>query len=176
MAAMKLFGLAGWSGSGKTSLLARLIPALRRLGLRVSTVKHAHHSFDVDQPGKDSYIHRKAGAYEVMVLSHKRWVLMHENDQPAEPDLTELMTRMTDVDLVMVEGFKSYPHPKLEVYRSDLGKSLLYGKDANIVAIASDIPLPDAAIPVIDLNDTAAIAAFIFAHCGFAPAMADGTP
>lgn len=176
MAAVKIFGLAGWSGSGKTSLLARLLPELIKLGLRVSTIKHAHHSFDVDQPGKDSYIHRKAGAYEVMVLSQKRWVLMHENEDSQEPDLTESVARMTNVDLVMVEGFKSYPHPKLEVYRTALGKSLLYGDDDHIVAIASDGPLTVTGIPVLDLNDPGAIAAFIFAHCGFAKTMAEGTP
>ncbi len=117
---MKVFGLAGWSGSGKTSLLARLLPELTKGGRRVSTIKHAHHSFDVDQPGKDSYVHRQAGAYEVMVLSQYRWALMHENRGATEPDLAQAVARMTDVDLILVEGFKSYPHPKLEVHRTSL--------------------------------------------------------
>ena len=173
---MKVFGLAGWSGSGKTSLLARLLPELTKGGRRVSTIKHAHHSFDVDQPGKDSYVHRQAGAYEVMVLSQYRWALMHENRGATEPDLAQAVARMTDVDLIMVEGFKSYPHPKLEVHRTSLGKPLLYGGDDHIVAVASDGPLSTSDIPVLDLADTGAIAAFILRHCGLAPAMAEGTP
>ena len=176
MAAMKIFALAGWSGSGKTSLLARLLPELTKSGRRVSTIKHAHHSFDVDQPGKDSYIHRKAGAHEVMVLSENRWVLMHENRGTREPDLEKAVSRMSDVDLVMIEGFKSYPHPKLEVHRAELGKPLLYGEDRHIVAIASDTALPEVGIPVLDLNDTGAIAAFILQHCDLAAAMAEGAP
>jgi len=170
---MKIFGLAGWSGSGKTSLLARLLPELSRDGRRVSTVKHAHHSFDVDQPGKDSYIHRTAGAHEVMVLSANRWVLMHENRAPEEPDLAQAIARMSDVDLVMVEGFKAYPHPKLEIHRPSLGKPLLCSGDDRIVAVASDAPLPGITLPVFDLDDTGAIAAFILRHCGLAAAMAD---
>jgi len=173
---MKIFGLAGWSGSGKTSLLARLLPELTKDGRLVSTIKHAHHSFDVDQPGKDSYVHRQAGAYEVMVLSENRWALMHENRGPAEPDLAQSVARMTDVDLVLVEGFKSYPHPKLEVHRTSLGKPLLYGGDAHIVAVASDGPLSNIEIPVLDLDDAGAIAAFILRHCGLAAAMAEGAP
>ena len=173
MAFMKIFGLAGWSGSGKTSLLARLLPELIQDGRRVSTIKHAHHKFDVDQPGKDSYVHREAGAYEVMVLSENRWALMHENRDPGEPDLAQSISRMTDVDLVMVEGFKTYPHPKLEVHRASLGKPLLFAGDEHIVAVASDTTLSSIKIPVFDLSDTAAIAAFILRHCDLAPALAE---
>ena len=173
---MKIFGLAGWSGSGKTSLLARLLPELTKSGRRVSTVKHAHHKFDIDQPGKDSYIHRQAGAYEVMVLSANKWALIHESRPPTEPDLAQAIARMTDVDLVMVEGFKTYPHPKLEVHRSSLGKPLLYEGDQHIVAVASDSPLSPIKIPILDLADTSGIADFILGHCGLAPAMAEGVP
>jgi molybdopterin-guanine dinucleotide biosynthesis protein MobB len=172
---MKIFGLAGWSGSGKTSLLARILPELTKNGYRVSTVKHAHHSFDVDQPGKDSYVHRQAGAYEVMVISENRWALMHENSGPAEPDLAQTVSRMTDVDLVLVEGFKTYPHPKLEVHRTSLGKPLLYAEDKHIVAVASDCPLPPIDLPVLDLADTNAIAAFILGHCGLGAALVQET-
>lgn len=173
---MKIFGLAGWSGSGKTSLLARLLPELTKGGRLVSTIKHAHHRFDVDQPGKDSYTHRQAGAYEVMVLSENRWALMHEYREPTEPDLAQSVARMTDVDLVLVEGFKTYSHPKLEVHRSSLGKPLLYGGDRHIVAVASDTPMSPVKIPLFDLADTGAIAAFILDHCGLATASAEGTP
>ena len=175
MASMKIFGLAGWSGSGKTSLLARLLPELIKDGRRVSTIKHAHHKFDVDQPGKDSYVHREAGAYEVMVLSKNRWALMHENRQPTEPDLAQSLSRMTNVDLVMIEGFKTYPHPKLEVHRASLGKPILFGGDDHIVAVASDTDLSPLKIPVLDLADTGAIADFILRHCDLAPAMTEGT-
>ena len=173
---MKIFGLAGWSGSGKTSLLARLIPELTKDGLLVSTVKHAHHSFDVDQPGKDSYVHRKAGAHEVMVVSQNRWALMHENRACVEPDLTQSIARMSNVDLVLVEGFKSYPHPKLEVHRTILGKPLLYGTDPHIVAVASDTPQSKIDIPVLDLADTGAIADFILDYCGLATVAAEEAP
>ena len=165
MSQTKIFGLAGWSGSGKTSLLARLLPELTKDGRRVSTIKHAHHKFDVDQPGKDSYIHRQAGAYEVMVLSENRWALMHENQRPVEPDLNQAITRMADVDLVMIEGFKTYSHPKLEVHRESLGKPLLYGDDENIVAVASDSVLSPINVPILDLSETKAIAEFILQYC-----------
>ena len=170
---MTVFGLAGWSGSGKTSLLIRLLPELTGRGLLVSTVKNAHHNFDVDQPGKDSHAHREAGAHEVMVSSQHRWALMHENRGGAEPDLAALVSHMTAVDLVLVEGFKSYPHPKLEVHRAALGKPILCGGDDHIVAVASDGPLSGVKIPVLDLDDTVAIADFIVQHCGLAKAMAE---
>lgn len=168
---MKLFGLAGWSGSGKTTLLTRLLPVLIARGVSVSTIKHAHHSFDIDQPGKDSWEHRRAGASEVMVASGKRWALLHEN-QGAEPALDELLARMSPVDLVMVEGFKRDPHPKLEIHRPAVGKPFLFPDDRRIVAVASDAALPDVPLPVLDLEDVPAIADFILRQCSLAPEVA----
>lgn len=155
---MRVFGLAGWSGSGKTTLMCRLIPVLVGRGLRVSTIKHAHHAFDVDQPGKDSYEHRAAGATEVLIGSAARYALMHELRGAPEPELAELLTRMSEVDLVLVEGFKRSGHPKLEVYRSVVGKPPLWPSDGAVVAVASDAPLPDCARPVLNLDDIEAIA------------------
>jgi len=155
---MRLIGLAGWSGAGKTTLLRRLIPALTAQGLEVSTVKHAHHSFDTDKPGKDSWEHRKAGAREVLVASGVRWALMHELQNQAEPRLPALLARMQAVDLVLVEGFKRERHPKIEVYRSANGKPPLHPADPSIVAVASDVALAGLAIPVLHLDDVAAIA------------------
>lgn len=163
---MRILGIAGWSGAGKTTLLAKLIPELTARGLRISTMKHAHHVFDVDTPGKDSYVHREAGAIEVMVSSAKRWALMHELRDQAEPDVAELVRHMTPVDLLLIEGFKQEPHDKLEIYRSANGKPLLSADDPTYVAILSDGPVPEAKLPVIDLNDTRAIADFIVAQCG----------
>jgi molybdopterin-guanine dinucleotide biosynthesis protein B len=165
---MKIFGLAGWSGSGKTSLMVRLLPELTGRGLRVSTLKHAHHAFDIDQPGKDSHEHRMAGAAEVMIASANRWALMHELRGAAEPSVEDLVARMSPVDLLLIEGFKAHGHAKMEVYRSGVGKPRLAPDDAHFVAVASDAPLPDSPIPVIDLNDTEAIADFIVGHCGLA--------
>lgn len=162
---MKIFGLAGWSGSGKTTLLTKLIPELTARGLTVSTIKHAHHRFDIDTPGKDSYVHRKAGATEVMVTSVDRWALMHENRGEGEPDVDALVAKMTPVDLLLIEGFKSYPHEKLEVYRPAVGKTLLAPDDSSIVAIASDGALSDISHPVLDLDDIAGIADFLISHC-----------
>ena len=167
---MKIFGLTGWSGSGKTTLLAKLIPELVRRGLTVSTVKHAHHEFDVDQPGKDSYAHRAAGASEVLVSSSRRFALMHELRGAAEPSLDELIARMTPVDLILVEGFKSHPHDKLEIHRAALDKALLCREDRHVVAVASDAPLAGLPVPRLDLNDIDGIADFIVAHCGFGAA------
>ncbi len=166
---MKRFGIAGWSGSGKTTLVVKLLPVLTGRGLAVSTVKHAHHSFDIDKPGKDSYRHRLAGAREVMISSANRWALMHEGHGAREPELAELLTRLAPVDLVMVEGFRSYPHPKVEVYRAAIGKPLLHPDDPNVFAIASDQPLDAVAIPVLDLNDTAAIVDMVIERFGLAP-------
>ena len=163
---MKLFGIAGWSGSGKTTLVVRLLPELIGRGLTVSTIKHAHHRFDIDTPGKDSYEHRKAGAAEVLVSSRHRWALMHENGDMPEPTLDELVKGMSPVDLVLVEGFKSEQMDKLEVHRPAIGKTLLCDSDPRIVALASDAPLPGSALPVLELDDTVAIADFIVAHCG----------
>jgi molybdopterin-guanine dinucleotide biosynthesis adapter protein len=162
---MRVIGLAGWSGSGKTTLLARLLPELIRRGWRVSTMKHAHHDFDVDQPGKDSWRHRSAGATEVLVTSANRWALMHELRGGAEPSAAELMQHMSPVDLLIVEGFKREKHAKLEVHRRETGKPLLYPDDPQIVAVLSDEPLPDCRLPVIDLDDTVKIADFITDHC-----------
>jgi molybdopterin-guanine dinucleotide biosynthesis protein B len=161
---MKILGLAGWSGAGKTTLIVKLIPELVGRGLRVSTIKHAHHAFDVDKPGKDSHRHREAGATEVLVASAHRWALMHELRAEEEPSAAELMQHMTPVDLLLIEGFKREPHDKMEIYRRALGKPLLSAGDPGFVAVLSDGPVPESALPVIDLNDTQAIADFIVAH------------
>ena len=164
---MKILGLAGWSGAGKTTLLAALIPELVRRGITVSTMKHAHHAFDVDQPGKDSYVHRAAGATEVLVASANRWALMHELRGAAEPTSAELMRHMTKVDLLLIEGFKREPHDKLEIYRDANGRPLLAAEDPHVVAILTDGPVPPSSLPVIDLNDVGAIADFVMRHCDF---------
>ena len=153
-----MIGLAGWSGAGKTTLLAKLLPVLRARGLRVSTVKHAHHRFDLDTPGKDSWRHREAGAVEVMAASAGRWALLHEVRHEAEPSLPELLARMSPVDLVVVEGFRNGPHARIEVFRAALGKPALHPDDPGIVAVASDSPVPDARVPVVSLDDAAAVA------------------
>lgn len=162
---MQVFGLAGWSGSGKTTLLTRLIPELTGRGLTVSTVKHAHHDFDIDKPGKDSWFHREAGASEVMVSSARRFALMHELRGAPEPSLDELVARMAPVDLLLVEGFKAHAHKKLEVHRPAIGKPFLYPDDRHIVAVASDeaITVP---IPVLPLADAVRIADFILGETG----------
>lgn len=154
----RVLGIVGWSGSGKTTLITRLIPVLIARGIRVATLKHAHHKFDVDQPGKDSYEHRKAGACEVIVSSARRWVQMHEIGNGAEATLPELLAKVSPCDLILVEGFKSERHPKLEVFREATGNPPLHPIDLRIVAIASDRTFPDAGIPVVDLNDIAAVA------------------
>ena len=161
---MRVFGLAGWSGSGKTTLITALIPELLARGITVSTLKHAHHAFDVDQPGKDSWRHRQAGAREVMISSQNRWALMCELRGVPEPAFEELVRRMSPVDLLLVEGFKHHPHPKIEVYRPSLGKPLLHPGDPLIVAIASDEMLPGLSLPWLPLSDTHAVATFILGH------------
>lgn len=166
--AMRILGLAGWSGSGKTTLLTRLLPLLAARGLAVSTVKHAHHAFDLDQPGKDSWRHRQAGAAEVMVASSARWALMHEHRGAAEPMLAGLVRHMTPVDLLLVEGFKREPHDKIEVHRAALGKPLLCREDSRIVALATDAPVAGIGLPQLALDDADAIAGFIVAHCRLA--------
>jgi molybdopterin-guanine dinucleotide biosynthesis protein B len=158
MITMRIIGLAGWSGSGKTTLLARVIPALIRCGRTVSTVKHAHHGFDVDIPGKDSHTHRSAGASEVFVSSSRRWAHIHELRGEGEPELKEILARLKPVDLVIVEGFKRHQHPKLEIYRAAVGKTLLHPEDDWIVAVASDAPVPEARVPVLLLDDIEKIA------------------
>jgi len=163
---VKVFGLAGWSGSGKTTLMVRLLPELVRRGIAVSTMKHAHHEFDIDQPGKDSYEHRRAGATEVMVISSRRWALMHELRDAPEPGIEALIAHMTPVDLLLVEGFKSHAHDKLEVYRPSVGKPLLCRDDDRVIALASDTRIDGIALPQFHLDDAPAIAGFIAAHCG----------
>jgi molybdopterin-guanine dinucleotide biosynthesis protein B len=148
---MKVIGLAGWSGAGKTTLLSRVIPHLLSQGLRVSVIKHAHHAFDVDVPGKDSWVHRQAGATEVLVSSARRWALMHELRGAGEPRLPELLAKMSRVDLVIIEGFKREPHRKIEVHRA---------ADPGIVGIATDIAV-ETTLPVAHLDDVAAIAAMM---------------
>jgi molybdopterin-guanine dinucleotide biosynthesis adapter protein len=150
---MRIIGLAGYSGSGKTTLLGKAIPRLIARGLTVSTLKHAHHEFDVDQPGKDSHTHRMAGATEVLVASSRRFALVHELRGESEPPLAALLGKLAPVDLVLIEGYKREPHPKLEVYRAAVGMPLLAPNDPAIVAIASDVALPSAPVPVLDLND-----------------------
>jgi len=166
---MKLFGLAGWSGSGKTTLTAKLLPELIARGISVSTMKHAHHNFDIDQPGKDSYVHRMAGASEVLVASANRWALMHEHRGASEPTAAELIAHMTPVDLLLIEGFKREPHDKLEIYRAANGKPLLHPDDRYIVAVASDAPLPDCKLPQLAIDDVSAIAEFIIGNCNLKP-------
>ena len=160
---MKIIGLAGWSGAGKTTLIAKLIPALKARGLTVSTIKHAHHDFDVDTPGKDSFVHRQAGAREVVVTSTKRWVLMHELRDAPEPDLRALLGHLAPVDIVLVEGFKRDAHTKIEVHRVENGKPFLFPDDPTIVAVASDAP-PPFGPPRVNLDNVDAIAALIVAH------------
>jgi molybdopterin-guanine dinucleotide biosynthesis adapter protein len=160
---VKVFGFAAWSGSGKTTLMERLIPLFVARGLRVSVIKHAHHGFDVDQPGKDSFRHRQAGASEVLVSSGARWALMHELRGAPELGLTELIDRLSPCDLLLIEGFKREPVPRIEVHRQATGAPLLYPDDANILAVASDVAL-EAPIPVFALDDPAALADFLLAQ------------
>jgi molybdopterin-guanine dinucleotide biosynthesis adapter protein len=160
---MRTFGFAGYSGSGKTTLIEKLIPRFTRHGLKVSLVKHAHHTFDVDQPGKDSHRHRHAGCTEVMVTSSRRWVLMHELRGAPEPAFEDQLRHLSPCDLVLIEGFKFQPIPKLEVYRAGTGADLLHPNDPNIVAVATDAAL-ETKLPRLDLNDDAAIADFILGH------------
>jgi molybdopterin-guanine dinucleotide biosynthesis adapter protein len=160
---MRIIGLAGWSGAGKTTLLAKVIPRLTARGLTVSTLKHAHHAFDIDQPGKDSHTHRMSGATEVLIGSANRWALMHELRGSTEPALGELLGKLTPVDLVIVEGYKWERHPKLEVHRIANGKPLLQPDDPLIVAIASDQPV-SAPVPVVGLDDVDAIVEIMLAQ------------
>lgn len=161
---MRVIGLAGWSGAGKTTLLTRLIPALRARGHTVSTLKHAHHAFDVDIPGKDSHEHRLAGASEVLVSSGRRWALMHELRDAPEPRLPDLLNRMSPVDLVIVEGFKRSMHLKIEVHRQANGKPPLHPADTSIIAVASDTAFPEAGRPVISIDDIETLADCVLDH------------
>lgn len=162
---MKVFGIAGYSGSGKTTLVERLIPALRARGLRVSVLKHAHHDFDIDHVGKDSWRHRQAGATEVLVTSPQRWAVVHELRGAPEPTLDEHLARLSACDLVLVEGFKQAPIPKLEVHRLAAGKPSLWSTDGDIVAIATDAPITSGR-PQFALDAIEAIADFVVAHLG----------
>ena len=162
---MKIFGFAGYSGSGKTTLIEQLIPIFTARGVSVSLIKHAHHTFDIDQPGKDSYRHRKAGATEVLVTSSRRWALVHELRDAPEPTLGEQVQRMSACDLLLVEGYKRERIPKLEVYRKAVGEPLLYPNDADVVAIATDTRL-DTRLPQLDLNAPHDIADFVLMHVG----------
>ena len=164
---MKIFGFAGYSGSGKTTLIEKLIPLFMARGVSVSLIKHAHHTFEIDQPGKDSFRHRKAGCTEVLVSSSRRWALMHELRGAAEPALPELIKHMAPCDLLLVEGFKREPIPKLEVYRAEVGEPLIHPHDHNIVAIATDARL-ETKLPQFDLNTPADIAGFVLRHVGLA--------
>jgi molybdopterin-guanine dinucleotide biosynthesis protein B len=162
---MKIFGFAGWSGSGKTTLIEKLIPLFVERRLKVSLIKHAHHSFDVDQPGKDSYRHRHAGCSEVLVSSSRRWALMHELRGAPEPEFSDLVGNLAPCDLLLVEGFKREKLPKLEVYRAVTGEPLLHPQDPDIVGIASDRKL-ETALPWMHLDDAPAIASFIVRQVG----------
>lgn len=162
---MKLYGVVGWKNAGKTGLMERLVTEITRRGHSVSTVKHAHHSFDVDHPGKDSYRHRAAGASEVLLASRNRIALMQELREADEPDLASLLARLSPVDLVLVEGYKRDAHPKVEAHRAETGNPLIAPDDPTVRAVASDVPL-DLDRPTFDLNDTSAIADFILAEVG----------
>jgi molybdopterin-guanine dinucleotide biosynthesis protein B len=164
---MKIFGFAGWSGSGKTTLIEKLIPLFVARGLKISLIKHAHHTFEVDQPGKDSYRHRHAGCTEVLVSSSRRWALVHELRGATEPGFAELLEHLSPCDLVLIEGFKRERVPKLEVYRAATGEPLLHPEDRDIVAIAADRRL-DTALPQFDLDDAPAISSFILQRLGLA--------
>ena len=161
---MNVFGVVGWKNSGKTGLMERLVSEISARGFSVSTIKHAHHTFDVDQPGKDSFRHRQAGAQEVLLASAKRWSLMAELRDAPEPSLTELLARMSPVDLVLVEGYKRDAHPKIEAHRAATGQDLLAGSDPTIRAVASDSDPSDLSCPVFDLDATVKIADFILAQ------------
>jgi molybdopterin-guanine dinucleotide biosynthesis protein MobB len=162
---VKVFGITGWKNTGKTGLVERLVTELSARGYTVSTIKHAHHSFDVDHEGRDSYRHREAGAREVLLSSGNRWAIMHELQGAPEVPLAELLRKMSPVDLVLVEGFKAEGHEKLECHRAEAGKEVLAKEDASIVAVASDVSL-DVGQPVFDLNDTAEIADFVAQKVG----------
>jgi molybdopterin-guanine dinucleotide biosynthesis protein B len=169
---MRIIGLAGFSGAGKTTLLAKAIPLLIARGLKISTLKHAHHRFDVDQPGKDSYAHRMAGATEVLVASANRFALIHELRGEPEPGLGQLLGKLAPVDLVVIEGYKREAHPKLEVHRVANGKPLLHPEDPHIVAIAADAALPQARVPVVDIDDIERIVDILIAHAAPVDAVA----
>jgi molybdopterin-guanine dinucleotide biosynthesis adapter protein len=168
---MRVFGFAGWSGSGKTTVIERVIPRLIARGLTVSLIKHAHHSFDLDQPAKDSHRHRLAGCSEVLVSSGLRWAMMHELRGEAEMTLPQALARLSPCDLALIEGYKSFPIPKLEIWRESVGKPLLHPQDSHIVAIATDDPgsVAESRIPIFALGALDEIATFIHKHAGDCP-------
>jgi molybdopterin-guanine dinucleotide biosynthesis protein B len=165
---VKALGIVGWSGSGKTTLLTAMLPLLRARGLTVSTVKHTHHGFDMDRPGKDTFRHREAGAHEVLVASGTRWALLHEVIGP-EPLLPELLARMESVDLVLVEGYKAHPFPKLEVHRPSLGMPPIWPDAPDVVAVASDAPLPHCDRQLLPLNDPGTVVVSILGLLALEP-------
>lgn len=160
---MKLYGVTGWKNTGKTGLVERLVTEISSRGLMVSTIKHAHHDTDIDQPGRDSHRHREAGAQEVLLSTPRRWALMHELRDAGEPSLADLLSQLSPVDLVLIEGYKNEPHPKIEAYRQVIDRPLLSSKIDSIHAIAADGPV-DTSLPVFDLDDTTAIADFILSE------------
>ncbi len=162
---MKILGLVGWSGVGKTTLLTALIGCFRARGLRVSTIKHAHHAMEFDRPGKDSFRHREAGAEETILANASRFALFREHRDGREPDLAALVARLAPVDVVLVEGFKTYPFPKIEVFRPGLGKPALWPAE-RMIAVASDAAVPDCDVPVLDLNAPEDVAGFIVRRLG----------
>jgi len=164
---MKVYGVIGWKNSGKTSLMERLVAEITGRGLAVSTVKHVHHDVDLDIPGKDTFRHRAAGATETVLASAHRFALMREHRGP-EPELSQILTRLAPVDLVLVEGYKRDAHPKIEVWRTATGQSLIQPDDPLVRAVATDAALPPLPVPVLDLNDTAAVADFILQEVGLA--------
>jgi molybdopterin-guanine dinucleotide biosynthesis protein B len=164
---MKLFGFAGWSGSGKTTVIEQVIPHLRSHGLTVSLIKHAHHAFDIDQPGKDSWRHRRAGCGEVLITSSLRWALMHELGGAAELTLPDALRRLSPCDLVLIEGYKWAAIPRLEIHRPAIGKPLLFPDDPGIIGLATDAPAQfiDNRLPVLDLSNAGAISDFVISYC-----------
>ncbi len=163
---MKLYGVVGWKNSGKTTLVERLVIEITGRGYSVSTVKHAHHTFDIDHDGKDSYRHRSAGAKEVLLASRNRWALMHENRGEPEAPLAEFLEKLAPVDLVLVEGYKRDPHPKVEAHRAETNQGLIADDDDTVRAIASDQPLEGQTVPVMALDDVTAVADFILKEVG----------
>ena len=161
---MRVISVVGWKNNGKTTLVVRLVEHLTRQGLRVSTVKHAHHSIDLDRPGKDTWRHREAGAEEVVLATSRRWILMHELRDEAEPPLAELLAKLAPVDIVVVEGFKGTSLPKIEVHRGERGTELIARHDPDVVAVAADVPLAGLVQPVIHLDDIEAVAAAVLEH------------
>ena len=174
---MKIIGFAGWSGSGKTTIIEQVVPVLRAENLSISLIKHAHHQFDIDQPGKDTWRHRRAGCREVLVTSRARWALMHELQDEPEMSLPGALARLSPCDLVLIEGFKRAAIPKLEVYRSAVGKPALYPDDPNVIGVATDAPeaLVGAPVPVLDLSNVAAIAEFVIRNSVTLPIDFQGT-